>query len=504
MAQAINIICNMPMEWAYILSSVIIIPMAFYGFKFISKFQMFTQPLWLILMITPYLFVLYKEPDILNSFLTLKGTINSGSEFSLYYFGFATGISLSLISQIGEQVDYLRFMPNLSKENRLRWWATVILAGPGWIIIGFLKQIGGIFLAALIILTGYGISHANEPIYMYMAAYNYVFEHPDIILGVSVFFVILSQVKINVTNAYAGSLAWSNFFSRLSYLHVGRVVWVVFNVAIALMLMLFGVFEVIEKVLGIYSNVAISWIGVLVADLAINKPLGLSPKIIEFKRAHLYSVNPVGIVSIVLASLISILAFTGIFGDIPKAFSAFIALSIALICTPFMAFVTKGKYYILRQDDIHKTSDSSDTYTCHSCGNEFEYGDMVYCPAIKSDICSLCCSLNSTCKDQCKTEQERAIIIKLAIYIENKTGIPAILVHQSMLFMIIYSTLSITSAFLLWIVYFVKLESLTAEMHTATIDLFYQVYYVLITFLGPVSLALLFIKRVKTKRKTRS
>lgn len=126
MAQAINIICNMPMEWAYILSSVIIIPMAFYGFKFISKFQMFTQPLWLILMITPYLFVLYKEPDILNSFLTLKGTINSGSEFSLYYFGFATGISLSLISQIGEQVDYLRFMPNLSKENRLRWWATVI------------------------------------------------------------------------------------------------------------------------------------------------------------------------------------------------------------------------------------------------------------------------------------------------------------------------------------------------------------------------------------------
>jgi purine-cytosine permease-like protein len=42
-------------------------------------------------------------------------------------------------------------------------------------------------------------------------------------------FVMVSQLKINVTNAYAGSLAWSNFFARLTHSHPGRVVWVVFN-----------------------------------------------------------------------------------------------------------------------------------------------------------------------------------------------------------------------------------------------------------------------------------
>ncbi len=56
------------------------------------------------------------------------------------------------------------------------------------------------------------------------------------------------------------------------------MVWLVFNVLIAMLLMTLGVFEALEQVLGLYSNVAIAWVGALVADLVINKPLGLSPK----------------------------------------------------------------------------------------------------------------------------------------------------------------------------------------------------------------------------------
>ena len=55
-----------------------------------------------------------------------------------------------------------------------------------------------------------------------------------------------------------------------------------------------GIFRMLEHILGLYSIVAVAWVGALVADLAINKPLGLSPAGIEFKRAHLYAVNPVG------------------------------------------------------------------------------------------------------------------------------------------------------------------------------------------------------------------
>ena len=81
---------------------------------------------------------------------------------------------------------------------------------------------------------------------------------PGVALAFTGAFVIISQIKINVTNAYAGSIAWSNFFSRLTHSHPGRVVWLVFNVAIALMLMELGIFKMLEHILGLYSIVAVS------------------------------------------------------------------------------------------------------------------------------------------------------------------------------------------------------------------------------------------------------
>ena len=43
------------------------------------------------------------------------------------------------------------------------------------------------------------------------------------------------------------------------------------------MLMELDVFQALGEVLGLYSNIAIAWIMAVVADLVINKPLGLSP-----------------------------------------------------------------------------------------------------------------------------------------------------------------------------------------------------------------------------------
>ena len=128
-------------------------------------------------------------------------------------------------------------------------------------------------------------------------------------------FVVISQLKINVTNAYAGSIAWSNFFSRLTHSHPGRVVWLVFNVTIALLLMELGVFKVLEHdARRFIRSSRSSWVGALVADLVINKPLGLSPRGIEFKRAHLYDINPVGVGAMFAATVAGIAAFSGVFG----------------------------------------------------------------------------------------------------------------------------------------------------------------------------------------------
>lgn len=177
-----------------------------------------------------------------------------------------------------------------------------------------------------------GLAKANEPIQQYVHGFK-TFAAP-VALGLATFFVILSQVKINSTNAYSGSLSWSNFFSRLTHRHPGRVVYIFLNVGIALALMEGGVFGFLNTVLGFYSNVAIAWIGAVVADLVINKPLKLSPSYIEFKRAHLYNFNPVGFGSMLIASAVSIAAYFDAFGDYAKAYSPFIALFLAMVLSP--------------------------------------------------------------------------------------------------------------------------------------------------------------------------
>jgi len=49
----------------------------------------------------------------------------------------------------------------------------------------------------------------------------------------------------------------------------------VFNVLIELALIKVGVFDVPEGMLGFCASFAVAWIGALVADLVVNKPLGL-------------------------------------------------------------------------------------------------------------------------------------------------------------------------------------------------------------------------------------
>ena len=134
-------------------------------------------------------------------------------------------------------------------------------------MLGALKLLAGSFLAFFALSHGVSAEHAAEPAHMYLEAFRYVLSQPDLALALTGTFVILSQLKINVTNAYAGSIAWSNFFSRLTHSHPGRVVWLVFNVLVALLLMEIGVYKALEQTLALYSNVAIAWVGALVADL---------------------------------------------------------------------------------------------------------------------------------------------------------------------------------------------------------------------------------------------
>ena len=406
MALALQMVLNIPLVWCYAISAVVIVPLVVRGITLISRLQMWTQPLWGVLLLLPYLAVLWKNPQAFSDFTGLAGRTSGSSEFDPLMFGAAATVAFSLVVQVGEQVDFLRFLPEKTRANRKRWWTALLLAGPGWILLGMLKMMGGAFLAYLVLQNQLPVSSAVEPTQMYLAGFAYVFSDPAVILAATVMFVVVSQVKINLTNAYAGSLAWSNFFARLTHSHPGRVVWLVFNVAIALLLMELGVFSALEKVLGLYGNVAIAWVGALVADLVINKPLGLSPKGIEFKRAHLYDINPVGLGSMLLSASVAVIAYVGVLGPWAEAFSPFIALGLSLLLSPLLAWLSRGRYYIARQPQT--MGEPGQMVRCHVCENAFEAEDMASCPAYGAPICSLCCTLESRCHDRCKSNSRAA------------------------------------------------------------------------------------------------
>jgi len=402
MAMALKLTLGIPLGWGYLISAVVVIPLVTHGITLISRFQLWTQPVWIMLQLLPLGFIAYHDIQSVSSWTSFEVTEpQNGGHFNLLLFGAASSVVFSLIAQIGEQVDFLRFLPDEKKSSR-RWYFAMLSAGPGWIIIGMVKILIGSFLTWLALSHGIAAVDAADPTRMYTVAFSYLTQSPNMPLILAGIFVVISQLKINVTNAYAGSIAWSNFFSRLTHNHPGRVVWLVFNVTIALVLMELGIYRVLEDILGAYSIVALAWVGSLVADLVINKPLGLRPQEIEFKRAHLYDINPVGVGSMLIACFVGFSAHVGVWGEEAKALSSFLALGITFLVSPAIAWMTGGRFYIARPPGLIKTDQP--LVQCCICEHSFEYEDMTNCPAYEGPICSLCCSLDVRCNDVCKTD----------------------------------------------------------------------------------------------------
>jgi signal transduction histidine kinase/CheY-like chemotaxis protein/purine-cytosine permease-like protein len=483
MAKALEMVLGLPLVYGYILSSVVVIPLVFYGITFISRFQRWTQPFWVILQLLPFVFILGNDASLISDWQTYSGSKQTVDGIDLLLFGAAASVMFALVAQIGEQVDFLRFLPEKTAANHLRWWSALILAGPGWVIIGCIKLLIGSFLAVVAIRYGLETADATDPTMMYTVAFSFVTDNSHLALILAGVFVVLSQLKINVTNAYAGSIAWSNFFSRLTHNHPGRVVWLVFNVAIALLLMELGIYHAFESTLSIYAIVAVSWVGALVADLVVNKPLGFSPKHIEFKRAHLYDINPVGVGAMASASLIGIVAYLGLFGEYGRALAHFIALSTAFLIAPLIAWYTEGKYYIARQPC--EFGDTQQIVECSICQNPYENEDMAMCPAYDGYICSLCCSLDASCQDACKINQalsEKFIgVLRRCLPDFAAEYINVRLVHFSLLLGVV----SVVSGILLVLIY-INIHTDSLDVNLVVEATLWKVFFILIIVAGVI------------------
>ncbi|MFJ1785858.1 purine-cytosine permease family protein [Streptomyces anulatus] len=397
MAQGLELGFGLPLWLGYAVSTLMVIPLVIYGMKALSKLQVWTTPIWLLLMVGPLVYLVATEPGTVDSFLAYAGTDGEGGVNTASVL-LGAGVCLSLIAQIGEQIDYLRFMPPKTGANRRGWWTAVVMAGPGWVVLGALKQAIGVFLAVYI-LSEVGPAAATEPIQQFRGAFDAMMPS-WLVVPLAVILVVISQIKINVTNAYSGSLAWTNSFTRVTKHYPGRMVFVLVNLAFALVLMEADMFSFLNSILGFYANCAIAWVVTVATDIGVNKYLlKLSPHAPEFRRGMLYAVNPVGVTSFTVASGLSIAMYFHAFGETLQPYSPVAAVVIAFVLTPVMAVVTRGKYYLRRSDDgiavpllDAEGNPSAVTYDCHVCRQSYERPDLAACRAHDALVCSLCLS----------------------------------------------------------------------------------------------------------------
>jgi signal transduction histidine kinase len=392
-AQALLVCFGLPLPLGYLLSTLAILPVAARGMTAISRFQKVTQAPWLILGLLPFAAIALVEPKPLALWLAAPDP-----GVTMLALGGAISVLCALTLQIGEQVDYLRFLPPKETTTPWRWWGALLMAGPGWILIGGLKIVMGSFLVTLAVAAGMDARTAAEPIGMFRHAFGYLFE-PTVALLVATAYILIAQLKINVTNAYAGSLAGSNFFVRVARYHPGRLVWLVLHVTISCALMMLGLFATLEAVLAFYANLAMAWLGAILADLAVLKPLGLSPARIEFRRAHLPDFHPVGCGSMALGGLAGCALYLGLGGPVAQAWSPVIAFGTSVLAALAIAALVRGRGYLARRPQEFAPQTSCD---CAICSHGYEVQDLAYCTFYHKPICSLCCSLEPHCRDYCK------------------------------------------------------------------------------------------------------
>src|SRR5213078_1104528 len=106
-AQGLKLGLHIPLWLGYAASTLIIFPLVIYGMKVLSKLQLWTTPLWLILMVIPFVYLLVSHPESVTSFFAYGGENGQGAT-NLGSIMLAAGVCLSLIAQIAEQIDYLR------------------------------------------------------------------------------------------------------------------------------------------------------------------------------------------------------------------------------------------------------------------------------------------------------------------------------------------------------------------------------------------------------------
>ncbi|SHF95777.1 purine-cytosine permease family protein [Ornithinibacillus halophilus] len=313
-------------KWALILFfGSIVIPLNWFGIKQLDKLQKWSLPLFFVFLIAAIIMAALKPSSYDGSFWSyMPEGVQVGGTALLLCIGMQHGI-MGLTPLLAS--DYARFLK--PKDTKI-----------GIFAIGFIPQIFcfGI-MGGLGIWFGVRLGEPNPGVYIVL------------LLGIwGALFTILTQVRINVTNIYSGSLSLSSFFENIFKFKPGRRFWVVVTGVSAIILMLLNIVDHLEEVMTFQGVFLLTWATILVTDAVIvKKVLKIGPGYYEARQGHLFKWNPVGVGALIIASGLGTIAALGFMGTFLASTAAFFAAILAAILTVVLAVMTKGKYYIKKE-----------------------------------------------------------------------------------------------------------------------------------------------------------
>ena len=112
MSLALELWFGIPLPIDYVISSLVVIPLVTHGITFISRLQLWTQPIWLILHVLPFGFIAVYDANSFEGWTHFDGERRRGRAI-LQPASVRRRLDggLLAVAQIGEQVDFLRFLP---------------------------------------------------------------------------------------------------------------------------------------------------------------------------------------------------------------------------------------------------------------------------------------------------------------------------------------------------------------------------------------------------------
>ncbi|AXI10902.1 permease [Oceanobacillus zhaokaii] len=314
-------------QWALIIFfGSIVIPLNWFGIKQLDKLQKWSLPLFFIFLIAAIVMATRTPSVYEGSFWSyMPEGVQIGGTALLLCIGMQHGI-MGLTPLLAS--DYARFLK--PKDMKI-----------GIFAIGFVPQIFcfGV-MGGLGIWFGVRLGEPNPGVYIVL------------LLGIwGALFTMITQVRINITNIYSGSLSLSNFFENIFKFKPGRRFWVVVTGVASIILMLGGIVNHLETVMTFQGVFLLTWAAILVTDAVfVKRILKIGPGYYESRQRNLYKWNPVGVVSLIVASGLGTIAALGFLGTFLQSTAAFLSAILASILTVVLAIATKGKYYIKAED----------------------------------------------------------------------------------------------------------------------------------------------------------